>query len=405
LKINKIYLELGEQNVLNKLFDKLEGYYEEMVAIRRHLHQHPELSFKEYKTAALIKSFYEELNIEVKGNIGGNGVVAKVYGKMPGKTVAIRADFDALPIQDEKDVPYKSIVPRVMHACGHDGHTAALLLLAKSLNELKDELAGEYVFIHQHAEEYAPGGANSMIEAGCLDNVDVIFGTHLWAGEPTGKIQYRTGPIMAAADRFEIDIQGQGGHGAQPHKTKDAIVIASQLVINLQQIVSRRVNPIDSAVVTVGSFTAQNAFNVIADKAQLVGTVRTFNEEVQQFIESEIRRIIEGTCYLSGSTYEYRFERGYPAVVNHAKETEYLVQIAKLVPEIQIIEETEPHMGGEDFAYYLQKVPGTFFFTGAKPVYTDTVFPHHHPKFDIDEKAMLIAAKTLGTAATQIHTQ
>lgn len=398
-------MELGEQNLLNKLFDKLEGYYEEMVAIRRYLHQHPELSFKEYKTAAFIKSFYEELNIEVKGNIGGNGVVARVYGNRPGKTVAIRADFDALPIQDEKKVPYKSLVPGVMHACGHDGHTAVLLLLAKSLNELRDELAGEYIFIHQHAEEYSPGGAHSMIEAGCLDHVDVIFGTHLWAGEPTGKIQFRPGPIMAAADRFEIDIQGQGGHGAQPHKTKDAIVIASQLVINLQQIVSRRVNPIDSAVVTVGSFTAQNAFNVIADKAQLVGTVRTFNEEVRQFIESEIRRIVEGTCYLSGSTHEYRFERGYPAVVNHAKETEYLAQIAKLVPEIQIIEETDPHMGGEDFAYYLQKVPGTFFFTGAKPVDTNSAFPHHHPKFDIDEKAMLIAAKTLGTAATQIHIQ
>ncbi|MBI0581375.1 amidohydrolase [Neobacillus cucumis] len=391
--------------MLNKLFAKLEGYYDDMVSVRRYLHQHPELSFKEYQTAKFIQDFYEKLGIEVKGNVGGNGVVAKVYGKKPGKTVALRADFDALPIQDEKDVPYKSTVPGVMHACGHDGHTATLLFLAKALNELQDEIAGNYVFIHQHAEEYAPGGAISMIEDGCLEGVDVIFGTHLWASEPTGKIQYRTGPFMAAADRFEIDIQGQGGHGAQPHKTKDAIVTASQLVINLQQIVSRKVNPVESAVVTVGSFTAQNAFNVIADKAKLVGTVRTFNEEIRSFIEKEMERIIHGTCYLADSRFEFLYERGYPAVVNHAKETDFLITCAEEVPEVSMIEETEPQMGGEDFAYYLERVPGTFFFTGARPEGVEKPAPHHHPKFDIDEKAMLIAAKTLGTAAIRIHNQ
>jgi amidohydrolase len=388
--------------MLSKLFAKLEDYYDEMISIRRYLHQHPELSFQEVETAKFIQTYYEKLDIEVVGNVGGNGVVAKVYGRKPGKTVALRADFDALPIQDEKDVPYKSTVPGVMHACGHDGHTATLLILAKSINELKDELEGTFVFIHQHAEEYAPGGAVSMIEAGCLEGVDVIFGTHLWAGVPTGTVQYRVGPVMAAADRFEIEIQGKGGHGAQPHKTKDAIVTASQLVLNLQQIVSRKVNPIESAVVTVASFTAENAFNVIADKAKLVGTVRTFNEEIRTFIESEMERITHGTCYLSDSTYEFNYFRGYPAVVNHANETEFLINCAKEVPEVNTIEETEPSMGGEDFAYYLQKVPGTFFFTGAKPLNGEG-YPHHHPKFDIDEKGMLIAAKTLGTAAFKVH--
>ncbi|MEH7127180.1 M20 family metallopeptidase [Neobacillus drentensis] len=389
--------------MINKLFAALEGSYEEMVDIRRFMHQHPELSFQEYNTAQFIQAFYEQLQIEVKGNVGGNGVIAKVYGKKPGKTVALRADFDALPIQDEKDVPYKSLVPGVMHACGHDGHTATLLVLAKTLNELKEELEGTYVFIHQHAEEYAPGGAISMIEDGCLEDVDVIFGTHLWASEPTGTIQYRTGPIMAAADRFEIDIQGKGGHGAQPHKTLDAIVTASQIVLNLQQIVSRRVNPVDAAVVTIGSFTAQNAFNVIADKATLIGTVRTFNEAVQQLIEVEMERIIAGTCSMSGSTYDFRFVRGYPAVVNSEIETVFLTSCAQKVAEVTNIEETELQMGGEDFSYYLQNVPGTFFFTGAKPPGKDTGYPHHHPKFDIDEKAMLIAAKTLGVAAITIH--
>lgn len=389
--------------MINQLFSKLEGYYEEMVAIRRFMHQHPELSFQEYNTAQFIQTFYEKLGIEVKGNVGGNGVVAKIYGKKPGKTVALRADFDALPIHDEKEVPYKSLVPGVMHACGHDGHTATLLVLAKVLDELKDELEGNYVFIHQHAEEFAPGGAITMIEDGCLEGVDVIFGTHLWASEPTGTIQYRTGPIMAAADRFEIDIQGKGGHGAQPHKTKDAIVTASQLVLNLQQIVSRKVNPVESAVVTVGTFMSENAFNVIADKAKLVGTVRTFNDDVRQYIEEEMERTIKGTCYLSDSTYKFLYERGYPAVVNHAKETDFLISAAKEVPEVLTIEESEPQMGGEDFAYYLKKIPGTFFFTGAEPPGAAPGYPHHHPKFDIDENAMLIAAKTLGTAAIKIH--
>lgn len=385
------------------LFEKLESYYNEMVSIRRYLHQNPEVSFKEEKTAHYIKTFYENLGIEVRGHVGGNGVVARIHGSKPGKTIALRADFDALPIQDEKDVPYKSLVPGVMHACGHDGHTATLLVLAKALNELRDELEGTYIMIHQHAEEYAPGGAKSMIEDGCLEGVDAIFGTHLWASEPTGKIQYRVGPFMAAADRFEVTIQGKGGHGAQPHKTKDAIVTASQLVVNLQQIVSRKVNPIDSAVVTVGSFVADNAFNVIADRAKLIGTVRTFNEDVRTNIEQEIERTVKGTCYTADSGYEYRFHRGYPAVVNHKRETEYLAELAGKIEEVKWVEETDPEMGGEDFAYYLQHVKGTFFFTGARPENTSENYPHHHPKFDIDEKAMLIAAKTLGAAALNYH--
>jgi amidohydrolase len=387
--------------VLQNLFEKLEESFEEMVDVRRYFHQHPELSFQEVRTAKYIANFYKELGIEVKENVGGNGVVARIKGARPGKTVALRADFDALPIQEENEVAYKSIVPGVMHACGHDGHTATLLVLAKIINELKDNLAGEYVMIHQHAEEYAPGGAISMIKDGCLDGVDVIFGTHLWSPVPYGTIQYRKGPIMAASDRFEITIQGFGGHGAQPHKTKDAIVVASQLVLNLQQIVSRRINPIDSAVLSVGSFVANNAFNVIADSAKIIGTVRTFNEDVRNHIEKEIEKVIKGTCFTTDCTYEYLYDRGYPAVVNHDEETDFLISSAKHVSDIGSIEETDPEMGGEDFAYYLQHVKGTFFFTGAKPNGVDIPYPHHHPKFDINEKAMLIAAKTLGSAALQ----
>ncbi|WP_064092141.1 M20 metallopeptidase family protein [Rossellomorea aquimaris] len=387
--------------MLNELYQKLEERWLEMVNIRRFLHQHPELSFKEVNTSKYIADYYQNIGVQVQEGVGGNGVVATIKGKLPGKTVALRADFDALPIHDEKDVEYRSTVPGVMHACGHDGHTATLLVLGKTLHEMRDQLSGTIVLIHQHAEEYAPGGAKSMIEAGCLDGVDVIFGTHLWAQEPYGKVLYRTGPVMAAADRFEITIKGSGGHGAQPHKTKDSIVIASQLVSDLQQIVSRRVNPIHPAVVTIGSFIADNAFNVIADQAKLIGTVRTFNPEVRDFIEKEIEQVIKGTCLSARCEYEYNYDRGYPAVVNHAEETDLFVQYAKHIDEVHAVEEIEPQMGGEDFAYYLEKVKGTFFFTGAMPENADIAYPHHHPKFDINEKSLLIAAKSLASATLQ----
>lgn len=385
----------------NQLIEKLENSYEDMVIIRRHLHMYPELSFQETKTAQYIVDFYTELGIDVQANVGGNGVVARIKGGKPGKTVALRADFDALPIQDEKDVPYKSTVPGVMHACGHDGHTATLLQLAKAFHELHEDLTGEYVFIHQHAEELTPGGAISMIEAGCLEGVDAIFGTHLWAQTDSGLIEYAVGPIMAAADMFEINIQGEGGHGASPHETKDAVAIGAQLVMNLQQIVSRRVDPIESAVLSIGAFVADNAFNIIADTAVLRGTVRTFSSETRDLIEAEIRRIVEGTALLNNCTIDIHYTRGYSPVVNHEAETLFLKSVAENMIGTEAVGQTSPLMIGEDFAYYLEKVPGTFFLTGARP---KNDFPHHHPKFDFDEHAMLTAAKVLGKAALDYQT-
>lgn len=383
-----------------QLFKRLGQLYEEMVEIRRYLHQHPELSFQETKTATYIANYYQQLGLkDIQTGVGGNGVVAKIKGGKPGKTIALRADFDALPIQEETGLPFQSTVPGVMHACGHDGHTATLLVLAKVLFEMKDELSGQYIIIHQHAEELSPGGAKPMIEDGCLDGVDTIFGTHLWASIPYGTLHYRSGPIMAAADRFEIIIKGYGGHGAQPHKTKDSIVIGSQLIMNLQQIVSRKVDPIESAVLSIGYFVADNSFNVIANQAKLGGTVRTFNPAIQDMIEKEVRRIVEGTCLAAGCDYEIEYNRGYPAVVNHEAETEFLAECAREVPGLSIVEECAPEMGGEDFAYYLQNVKGTFFFTGAKPDNVVDPYPHHHPKFDINEQSMLAAARTLGWAA------
>jgi len=378
-----------------QLLEKIDAHFDEMVAIRRHLHMHPELSFQEQETANYIIEYYQKLGVPVEPNVSGYGLIARIKGSKPGKRIALRADFDALPIQDEKNVPYKSTVPGVMHACGHDGHTATLLIVGKLLWEMRDDLAGEYVLIHQHAEEADPGGAIGMVQAGALDGVDAIFGTHLSSNHPTGMIGYRVGPLMAAVDSFELKIQGQGGHGAHPHQTKDAIVIGSQLVMNLQQLVARRVAPTESAVLTVGSFVASNADNIIADTAYLNGTIRTFDKDVRATMEREFRRVVQGTEIAHDCSIELEYRKGYPAIVNHEKETLFVRDVAQGICDVVEIPAT---MGGEDFAYYLEEKPGTFFFTGAEPV---EYAPHHHPKFDIDEKGMLVAAKVMLSAALE----
>lgn len=384
---------------MEKLFTLLDANYNEIVGIRRHLHEYPELSFEEVETPSYIATFHRELGHVVREGVGGRGVVAILRGGKPGKTVALRADFDALAIQEENDVPYKSKIAGKMHACGHDGHTATLLGLAKALNAMRDQIEGNVVFIHQHAEEVAPGGAKPMIEDGCLEGVDVIFGTHLWAPTPLGEILVKDGAIMAAADKVEITVQGKGGHGAEPHHSIDAVTLASQFVVNAQQLVSRRIDPLKSAVLTIGHFEAINPFNVIADRVVLAGTIRTFEEEVRIQMEQELEAVLNATCLAFGASYEYRYTRGYPPVYNHQRETEFLAQLASTVPGVDQVITCPPFMIGEDFAYYLEKVPGTFFFTGAKKPEWETAYPHHHARFDFDERAMLIAAKTLGKAA------
>ncbi|MDP1394728.1 M20 family metallopeptidase [Lysinibacillus capsici] len=383
---------------MEKLFTLLDANFNEMVGIRRHLHEYPELSFEEVETPSYIATFHRELGHVVREGVGGRGVVAILRGGKPGKTVALRADFDALAIQEENDVPYKSKIAGKMHACGHDGHTATLLGLAKALNAMRDQIEGNVVFIHQHAEEVAPGGAKPMIEDGCLEGVDVIFGTHLWAPTPLGEILVKDGAIMAAADKVEITVQGKGGHGAEPHHSIDAVTLASQFVVNAQQLVSRRIDPLKSAVLTIGHFEAINPFNVIADRVVLAGTIRTFEEEVRIQMEQELEAVLNATCLAFGASYEYRYTRGYPPVYNHQRETEFLAQLASTVPGVDQVITCPPFMIGEDFAYYLEKVPGTFFFTGAKKPEWETAYPHHHARFDFDERAMLIAAKTLGKA-------
>lgn len=372
--------------------EMVEQLFPVMVERRRYLHQHPELSFHEVDTPQFIAERLTELGIEVRTGVGGRGVVGTIRGGQPGKTVALRADFDALPIQDEKEVDYRSTVPGVMHACGHDGHTATLLAVAEILVGQKEHLAGNVVLIHQHAEEVVPGGARDMIADGCLDGVDVIFGTHLWSTTKLGTIGYRVGPVMAAADKFELTLFGRGGHGAKPHETIDAVVLGATVVKELQSIVSRRLDPLQQAVLTIDTLHAGNTFNVIADSAELTGTIRTFDPLVADQIVKEMERTIKGVCDAAGATYTFRYERGYPAVVNHPAETELVRAVASDVVGADQVFEIAPTMGGEDFAYYLQQVPGTFFFTGAGD---ETFYPHHHPKFDFEEQAMQYAARIL----------
>lgn len=385
--------------------DRLQELFPEMVAWRRHLHQNPELSYKEEKTSAFVAAKLEEFGgIKVRTNVGGYGVVGDLEGHRPGPRIALRADMDALPIQDEKACEYASAVPGVMHACGHDGHIAALLGAAKWLSERVEELAGSVRFIFQPAEELSPGGAAPMIREQVLEGVDAIYGVHLWTPFPAGGIYTRGGPIMAAADEFLLEIIGKGGHGGLPHETVDSLMIGSHLVVNLQSIVSRSLNPVEPSVISVGSFHAGTGFNVIAERAMLNGTVRTFSSHLRMQAKERIEKIIADTCSMYGASYQLDYKLGYPPVVNHPAETQKAVAVASSLFGEDHVHEAPLVMAGEDFAFYLERVPGCFFFVGAGNAEAGITAPHHHPRFDIDERAILQAARLLaGLASSQLN--
>ncbi|TDL97934.1 amidohydrolase [Macrococcus brunensis] len=378
-------------------------YEEELIAIRRHLHMHPELSFHEDNTKRYIAEYLEALDIEVTRDVGGNGVLGRIKGTAPGPTIAFRADFDALPIQDLKEVPYKSTVPGVMHACGHDAHTAMLLITAKILTDNRDKIAGNIVLIHQHAEELIPGGALSMIQTGALEGVDYVFGTHTASYLPTGTIAFCPGPAYANADRFTIKVQGKGGHGAAPHETHDAIIAASSLISQFQTIVSRSVDPIETAVVTVGEFKAGDAFNVIADHAYLSGTVRTYQDTIKEKVKERMTQLIQAVEVGYQVTIDLQYEDGYPALVNPVKETEWLMERVAAAGFAEEVKLQPASLGGEDFSYFLKERPGTYFYTGVMNEEMNAHYPHHHPKFDIDEKGLLYGIQTFLTIVENIN--
>jgi len=385
--------------MIDQLLKRLEERKEEMIGIRRYLHQHPEISFKEEKTAQYIADFYEGKDVQIARNVGnGHGIVVTITGGKPGKTIALRADFDALPITEETDVPFKSLNEGVMHACGHDGHTAYLMILADCFIELKSSISGTIKIIHQHAEETPPGGAKSIVDSGILDDVENIFGIHLFPTEPTGTVGYRSGYTMAGRTYFKLAIQGVGGHGSSPHMANDAIVAGAHFVTAVQTIISRRLNPFDMGVVTIGSFDGKGSFNVIKDRIELEGDVRYMTDDTQKLIEKEIHRIIKGLEVEFGVECDLTYEADYPPLYNDPDITDFVKSSMENMndPDIQQVIEFPRFSGSEDFAYYTQKIPGSFFFIGCKPKGVEQAYFNHHPKFDIDEDALLVAAKSVG---------
>ncbi|EAD5868039.1 amidohydrolase [Listeria innocua] len=381
-----------------QLMNMLQERKDEITQIRRHLHEHPELSFHETETAKYIQDFYKGKDVEVATEVGnGHAVVVTIKGGKPGKTIALRADFDALPIEEQTDLPFKSKNPGVMHACGHDGHTAYLLVLADCLIQLKENIPGTIKIIHQHAEETPPGGAKSVVESGILDDVDQIFGIHVFPFGESGQVYYHSGYAMAGRTYFKLKIQGVGGHGSSPHMANDAIVAGAYFVTAIQTVVSRRLNPFDTGVITIGSFDGKGSFNVIKDAVELEGDVRYMNTENRDKIDAEIHRIVAGIEAMFGVSVELTYTNDYPPLYNDPVVTEQVVAslqkgLGEYLTDISMYDMLS---GSEDFAYYLQKIPGVFFYIGAKPKNTPHAYFNHHPKFDIDEDALLVAAKSV----------
>lgn len=362
----------------------------QVIEWRRHLHQRPELSFHEELTAQFVAQKLREWGIDHQTGIAKTGIVATISGKRPGPVLAIRADMDALPVQEENEVSYRSQHDGIMHACGHDGHTAIALGTAYYLSQHRDDFAGTVKFIFQPAEE-GPGGAKPMIEAGVLNNpdVDAIIGLHLWNNLPLGTVGVRSGALMAAVECFRCKIFGKGGHGAMPHQTIDSIVVSAQIVNALQTIVARNVDPLESAVVTVGELHAGKALNVIADTAQMSGTVRYFNPAFAGYFGKRVEAVIAGVCQSHGASYELDYWQLYPSVINNTRMAELVRSVAVNVVEtpVGIVPECQT-MGGEDMSFFLQAVPGCYFFVGSANPAKGLAYPHHHPRFNFDEAAL-----------------
>ena len=373
-----------------KIREEIKNIKDEIYAIRRHFHRYPELSFKEFNTAETISEHLDKLGISHKKGVGKTGIVGEInFG--PGPTIALRADMDALPIQEENNLDYKSLNDGVMHACGHDGHMAILLGAANALSKNSKLKKGTVRFIFQPAEE-GLGGAKYMIEDGCLDKVDEIYGLHLWNYQLYGEVGIKDGPVMASADLFDIEVSGKGGHGATPQGTVDAIVVASNLVTMLQTIVSRNTNPLESTVLSIGKIKGGHNFNIISDKVHMSGTTRAYTEENRTMIKQRMKEVIEGVSKSFGADIKLNYKDGYPPTVNHNSQVE---KVLKAASSIVGGGAKNPYlsMGGEDFSYYLQNKPGCFFFVGSAPNKNEILStPHHCSHFNIDERALLVGA-------------
>lgn len=375
---------------------------EYLTLLRREFHQYPELSGHEERTARRVYEELQKLGFQdIRRNIAGHGIVA-VIGKSGGPAVALRADMDALPIREQTNVPFASRTPGVMHACGHDAHTAMLLGTAKMIKQMEQELSGQVLFVFQPAEENAPiGGARPMLEAGALADPkpDAVFGLHVWPGLPVGQIGVKSGFLMAASDRFAIRIQGKGGHASMPHQTIDAAMVAVQIAQALQTIVSRNLNPMDAGVVTIGKIEAGSRYNVIADEAILEGTVRSLRPQVRDLLEQRFRAIVENIAHSMGAEAEISYQRGYPVLLNDPAAVEVVRETAALLLGENALPEIEAALVAEDFAAYLEEFPGAFFWLGCGFPDESKNYPLHHPKFLIDEQALSLGAQMMANTA------
>lgn len=383
-------LPQSQKTDLSRIRLEIRSLQPQLVTWRRQLHQQPELGFKEQLTSQFICQKLAQWGIEHQSEVAKTGVVAIIHGHTPGPVLAIRADMDALPIQELNDVSYRSRHDGVMHACGHDGHVTIALGTAYYLAKHRHAFAGTVKIFFQPAEE-GPGGAKPMIEAGVLETpkVDGIVGLHVWNNLPLGTVGVRSGPMMAATEFFHCSIQGKGGHGAIPHQTVDSIVVGAQVINALQTIVARNVDPLKSAVVTVGEFHAGTALNVIANNARMSGTVRYFDDQYDGFFETRINDILAGLCQAHGATYTLDYQRLYPALVNDDVMTDLVRSVATSVVETPagVVPDCQT-MGGEDMAFFLRAVPGCYFFLGSANPDLGLAYPHHHPRFDFDETVL-----------------
>ncbi|CAK0744965.1 Hippurate hydrolase [uncultured Gammaproteobacteria bacterium] len=384
------------------IVNRIAAFHDDMTAWRRTLHAQPELAFEEHRTAEFVARRLAEFGIEVHRGVGGTGVIGVLRGNRSGSgTVGLRADMDALPMSEDNDFAHASQVPGRMHACGHDGHTAMLLGAARYLAETRN-FAGTVNFIFQPAEE-GHGGAQRMIEDGLFDRFpcDRVFGLHNWPQLPAGAIAVSDGPVMAAADHFEIRIQGKGGHGAMPHHCFDPVVVAAHIITAAQTVVSRAIDPLDSAVISITTIHGGSAFNIIPDRVEMGGTARSFKLEIQDVIESRLRDVVEGTARAMGASATLDYQRSYPATINTAPEAALAVRAAaRVVGAEAVVRNPPPSMGAEDFSFMLRQRPGCYIWLGQGGAGHGCMV--HNPRYDFNDGVLALGASYWVTLAEQI---
>jgi amidohydrolase len=383
------------------ILEKAKNYENKIIELRRVLHEHPEIAHKEYETQKILLEYLEPLGLEIK-KIAGTGIVATIKGKGE-KTVALRADMDGLPIREENDIPFKSLNDGFMHACGHDNHMSMVYGAALVLNDMKDKINGNVKLLFQPAEEEVTiGGAKLMIEEGALENVNYILGMHVWPELQEGILGLRSGPFFAAADTIIIEIIGKGGHGAKPNLAVDPIMVSSKVIDALHTISSREIDPLEPFVITIGSIKGGTANNIIPEKVELLGTVRTMEKNTRNGMENRLRRIISGITSSFNASYNLEYIYGYPILVNDPWVTDFMKNVASGIIGENNVVQAKQTMGGEDFAYYLEKVPGTFMVLGTYNEKLGYVHGIHTSRFNINEKILHIGSTIFAEGAVQL---